>query len=104
MAVREGRSRDNHDLPARSVLFHAAVRFHDLVEVEHAADLHLKSAGGDFVNQLLERHPHEIVSFAAITGETHGGGDSFQGRKIIDGPAEFRSFRRLWLSIETQSG
>jgi hypothetical protein len=63
------KSSQDHNLAARFVLLHAAVRLDDVVELEHPADLDPQRAGGDLLDQFIEWCQHEILGPAIVGGQ-----------------------------------
>ena len=62
------------------------VRLHDLVEMEHFADLDAQLAGADLVKQFLKRHSHKILRLAGINREADGRWDHLHRLKIVERP------------------
>ncbi len=74
------------DLSSRLVLLHATMGLNDLVEVESFADLDVQCARCDFLDQILERHPHEIFRFSSIGGQADRGRDSLHWGEVVERP------------------
>jgi hypothetical protein len=53
----------HHDLSARLVLLHAAMRLNDLIKVEGPADLDVERARHDLLGQFLERRQRLIYAY-----------------------------------------
>jgi hypothetical protein len=53
-------SGQDNDLAASPVVLHAAMRFHNIVELKDRANLDMKRPGYDLLNELVKRGNDEI--------------------------------------------
>jgi hypothetical protein len=66
------------------VVLHAAMRFHNIVEMKDRANLDMKRPGYDLLNELVKRGNDEIFRFALISREANGRRDDVHGAEIAE--------------------
>jgi hypothetical protein len=54
--------------------------------VEDLADLNTERPGSDLLNEVLQRHPHEVLRFACIRCQADRSGYRLHRSKILEGP------------------
>src|ERR1700688_780805 len=78
--------RQDHNLSTGFVLLHAPVCLNDLVKVEDLANLSMERPGSDLLNEVLQRHPHEVFRFACIRCQADRSGYRVHRGKILERP------------------
>jgi hypothetical protein len=81
-ATARSRSGQHDDLATDPVLFYAAMRLEDIVELEDPTDLDPQPALGDLLDEFVERRPHEVFG-SEVFGSAVIGRQANRGRDHV---------------------